>query len=542
MSSNSISSILKNNNKLLNIIKKYIYKLSNKSDNREIIDNFTYIKQYDVLSMPAFKMIVDEMIQKSSKGSIIMSDINDLFVANKFRGKEKVNGMIKNIINTMKTTLDESQCSNYKMGKMGDEIYIYMPDKNEKETNIIVEKLDNIRENELTISLGASSNLSNGMINAINEADKKMSINKSKFKNKRLKSICGNDLEKIIDNVVETQLDKMRIDLEKLKNNNKPDLRNTFDKAIGQLNIKEIILDMSRKAKIKPLIQENNFNKLKDKYTNEAKLLHGENANLINEYVFAKMLSKHPVEGVISSEFFQGLGYKKVYKNIKKDKKSKAFDVLAIDLSGLKPINDTLGHEEGDNAICDALKHFKKTLKSSKVKMYSDIIAKGGGNSYVLIEQLDSNSKNDILNEIKKYGISKDSKYNMSIISSIQTIDKNGLNKSNFLRNINDNLTNAEDSLQNQSFDRKLKDVEEIKNSIKTIYQKVVNMDDIQLVSADSMGRKEEVLEMVKTGFENCIEKERDSSRLNMSNDTFYLKKEDISNKHLKKEVNDIDI
>jgi len=533
MANNNLPAIVKKENVLLTIFKRYIDKFSSKSINKQIIDNFTHIKQYGVLSMPAFRMVVDEQIKKSPEGSIIMTDINDLFVANKFRGKHKVNTMIKNIVDAMKNTLDESECSNYKMGKMGDEIYIYVPDKNEQETNLIVDKIHCIRESELTISSGASSNLSNGLISAINEADKKMAIRKSKFKTERLKSICGNNLEIIISNVVETQLDKMRIDLQQLKNSNKSDLRNSFDKAIEQLDIEEIISDINSKSNVESPNNEDAFTKLKDKYTIEAKLLHGDNPQMINEYVLAHMLSKHTVEGVVNSEFFQGLGYKEAYREIQKDKDSKTFDILAIDLSGLKSINDTLGHEEGDNAISDALLHLQTALKSKNIKIYSEIVAKGGGNAYALIEQLSSSTKDEIMNNIAEYGISENSKYNMSIICSIQSINKDEFNKTNFMSVVNTHLTNVENDLQEQSFNRKLKDVEEIKNSIKKTYQQIINMDDIQTLLNDDLGYKEKVLEMVKTGFENCIEKERDNSSLSEQNISIDLEKEPSNLKDL---------
>ena len=538
MSITNLTTISDKKNIILTIVKRYLNKYSDKVNNRQIIDNFTHIKQYGVLSMPAFRMSVDQMIQKSPTGSIIMADINDLFVANKFRGKNKVNSMIKSIINKIKNTLDKSECLNYKIGKMGDEIYIYMPDKNEQQTSVIVEKIHCIRESELTISSGASSDLKNGIINAITEADKKMVANKKKFKCERLKSICGDNLVKIIDIVVETQLDKMRIDLEQLRNSNKSDLRNSFDRAIEQLDIEEILTSTNHNTNFKSQNKDDTFKKLKDRYTSQAQLIYGNNHQLVNEYIFASMLSKHPLEGVLTSEFFQGLGYKKVYRNIKKDKTAKTFDILAIDLSGLKSINDTLGHEEGDNAISDVLKYMQETLKSNNIKMYSEIIAKGGGNSYVLIEQLCSDAKNNILSNIEKYGTNDSYKYNMSIMCSIQSINKNTLDRSSFINVINSHLTEAEDNLQKQSFDRKLKDVDEIKNSIKRIYQQVINMDDVQLLLNNELGYKEKVLEMVKVSFKNCIEEERHTPCLTETIISIDLKKVPQYSKNLDDDSN----
>lgn len=531
MENNNLPKISKERSKVFNTVKRYIDKLSTKSNNKQIIDNFTYIKQYDVLSMPAFRMITNEIISESPNGTIIMADINDLFVANKFRGKEQVNIMLGNMINTIKNTLNESECVNYKIGKMGDEIYIYTPDKNEQEASEIVNKINNIKENELTISAGLSSNLSKGLINAINEADKNMTINKSKFKSERLKSICGNNLEKIINNVIENQLDKMRINLDQLKNNNKSDLRNTFDKAVEDLDIEEIILNMDKPKKLDLSDEEDTFEKLKKKYNDEATLIYGNNPKLINEYVLASMISKHPVENVVNSEFFQALEYKKVYKRIKKDKNINNFNILAMDLSGLKVINDTLGHEEGDKAIADALEYIKTTLKENKIKTYSDIIAKSAGDSYVLIEEINDDSKDNILTNIHKYGTSEDSKYNMSIICSTQSIDKKDLNKSNFINIINSNLIKVEDDLQKQSFDKKLKNVDEIKNSIKKIYQQIINMDDIQLLLRENLNQNVNILDMIKTEFKNCIEKERDTSHLNKSKNIINLEKESKINK-----------
>lgn len=74
----------------------------------------------------------------------------------------------------------------------------------------ITDKLLSVKEKELSISVGSCMDLSKGLINAMDIADEKMSINKKAFKLERLNSLCGNDLDKIISTVVERQLDKIR--------------------------------------------------------------------------------------------------------------------------------------------------------------------------------------------------------------------------------------------------------------------------------------------------------------------------------------------
>ena len=49
------------------------------------------------------------------------------------------------------------------------------------------------------------------------------------------------------------------------------------------------------------------------------------------------------------------------------------------DLDGLKWINDTLGHEEGDKALIEAATVFKETFRTS------DIIARLGGDEYAAL-------------------------------------------------------------------------------------------------------------------------------------------------------------
>lgn len=520
-----------NQNNLLTRAKRYIHKLAMKSHNKKIINEFTYIKEYGVLSMPAFRIISDEMISNSPKGSIIMADINDLFVANKFRGKEKVNDMLKNMFDKVRTTLDESGCTNYKIGKMGDEIYLYVPNKEDDVAQEVVSKLHKIKVEELTLSAGYSSNLSGGLINAMNEADEMMTINKDQFKTFRLKKVCGQNLDKMVNTIVGNQLDKMRINLKQLKKNNMADLRNTFDTALSQIDVKELTSNLEIKKKEDSTEEVDDFTALKNKYINEGKFLFGNNQQLVNEYVLASMLSKQPVEGVISTDFFQGMGNKKVYEELMKDKKNHTFSILATDLSGLKIINDTLGHEEGDKAIYDSQSYLKSMLEKNHIKMYSDIIAKGGGNSYAIIEDITKNSKQNVLSDIQKYGLNDDSKLTLSMLCSVTSVNKEDIKKDNFLEVINTNLTKTESELQHQSFSRKVKDVDEMKNSIKKIFEQVINVDDIQLLMKYDLNYKERILNMIKTGFTNCIEKETNHSAINK---TINLNMEDMTNKRTK--------
>ncbi len=53
--------------------------------------------------------------------------------------------------------------------------------------------------------------------------------------------------------------------------------------------------------------------------------------------------------------------------------------ILYADLDGLKVINDSLGHHEGDRALVKAAEIFKETFRSS------DILARIGGDEFVVL-------------------------------------------------------------------------------------------------------------------------------------------------------------
>lgn len=66
------------------------------------------------------------------------------------------------------------------------------------------------------------------------------------------------------------------------------------------------------------------------------------------------------------------------------------FYLLFIDLDGLKRINDSLGHEAGNNMIVATANILKETFRDS------DIIARIGGDEFVLFVFSDSNNGNDL--------------------------------------------------------------------------------------------------------------------------------------------------
>ena len=65
--------------------------------------------------------------------------------------------------------------------------------------------------------------------------------------------------------------------------------------------------------------------------------------------------------------------------------------ILYADLDGLKEINDSLGHHEGDRALATAAEIFKEAFRST------DIVARLGGDEFVVLAALDSEEEAESL-------------------------------------------------------------------------------------------------------------------------------------------------
>jgi len=92
------------------------------------------------------------------------------------------------------------------------------------------------------------------------------------------------------------------------------------------------------------------------------------------------------------------------------------------DLDGLKLINDTLGHEEGDKALIEMASIFKDTCRSS------DIVARMGGDEFAILTIDPQEGSPDSLisrlqNQIEMHNNQKNRKYKLSISIGCSSYD-----------------------------------------------------------------------------------------------------------------------
>ncbi len=108
---------------------------------------------------------------------------------------------------------------------------------------------------------------------------------------------------------------------------------------------------------------------------------------------------------------------------LKLSKRTKrGMQLFFADLDGLKLINDTLGHEEGDKALIEMASILKDNCRSS------DIVARMGGDEFVILT-IDSQEGNPeslisrLQNQIEMHNNQKNRKYNLSISIGCSSYD-----------------------------------------------------------------------------------------------------------------------
>jgi GGDEF domain-containing protein len=476
----------------------------------KIVEKLSKIKEYDVLSMSAFNHIVENKLKEDKTGLVIMSDINNLYEANKFASKKVVNEEIKTMINQIKEKISEKNITDFEIGKLGDEIYTYLPKQTEDVGNKLVEEFGDIKINLLSLSSGMSSNLEKGLEFAKKEAEDGMYQEKLEYKNNLLMNFCKGDPDKVVKYCIKKELIKARIDLKELRDKSQfMDFVNIYDRVVRNLSIQDILkenekLDVVHEKGKEEVIQEENKNKkLEQKYITEANIKLGNvPEDIKNKYVLAQFLSRSPVDGTVTSEYFE---------NFEKEnlKNKKNIEVLGLDISGLKFVNDKYGHDEGDKEIEKVLQNLNKTLNELNIKAYSDIVVKGAGNAIVVLPKIGDEKKQNLINKIA----SIDSKLNVTCeITSSDNIEKdlkeqNGVKIFEQLRNVTEN------NLNDRSFERKIKDEKSVERLVGQIYNNIFSNSIIKCTVDNNFKTKNEIINQInKSFFQEVKEASKDSN------------------------------
>lgn len=478
---------------------------SNKTN--KILSTLKKNKEYDVLTADAFKYLVDKKTDTNTIGTLLMADINDLYKVNSFyNDKSVVNSMIKELIDGMKNIVESSEIKNYDFGKMGDELFIYIPNHTKCELENVLSEISALSSGPLTICVGSCDDFKEGFDTCLKKAEVDLSFNKKVFKDNRLLKTCGENVPKLVSKITESQIEKMRISLKSLKDSSKFTLKDNFSKALELIDFKTLHRKPSQKNIDNS--EKNQYSKenILDSYKNEALAIYGPNASekVVEKYVLSQILSRKPGSGVVQNEYFQSIGYSEYFKNAKASKKDD-LEVLYTGLSGLKKVNDSLGYEKGDDAIYNSYSYVKSTLEALGITTYSDVIAKGSGDSFIITDHITEEKKGDLSKRFSNFKNFSNMSHGVSLIPISKSIDKESLqNEKSFKSAINSSLLEFDKMLEEICIPQKISDIEHMKVAIENIYLQALELSETQGFS------KEDISLTIQTAFKNLLYRENE--------------------------------
>lgn len=469
----------------------------------EIIGKMGTVDYFDVSSVSAFELRVSDKINENPNGTVILLDINDLFIANKALGKERANLDIKEIIDGIKSKFEEHKIEGYEICKMGDEISLFIPNKNKEENKEFIDEISQIKtEHNLTFSLGASDNLEEGFYPSFKKAEEIMHKNKDESKLKKLFSVCGTNIDLIINHLCNVNISKARISVEKLHDVNKTDFFNNYERFINDISIERIIENVTNTDKEKDKLpdSERNFGVLKEKYRLEAFNKFGNDANeiLIDKYITAKMYSRSHINGAMSDEYYKKMKLSSTVKDY-------PMQLTYVNLSGVKEVNDKMGYKKGDEEIEKSIMYIKKGLHLAKID--SDIVMNSYGDIYMVSE-----IQNDMNNEKLVKHLSR---YNgeLKILSDIQFESNEEVKQNTPEQRMDTLIEKAKDDIEKSSLLYKINSPEKLESILTGIYKELVKTGMIGTFSSISKNTFEFINEKITNEFKNILYEDNNPKR-----------------------------
>lgn len=355
-------------------------------------------------------------------GTIFMGDIDNLGKVNSANNEEIVDQTILKVIKDIRKTMEKNEIGRYDIGKLGDEIYIYVPDKLEVDTQKVINELNSIQENvnsetkndemscnnSVGISFGACTDMFKGFDAALEIAEKNMKENKLQKKVERVKqAIDSNCAKEYIKKCFLDEIDsKLRVEKSKLTKEQYEIYKKNKIEAIQRV-VKEYEEHKEterptedEKDEIKEFI-ENDIEREKAKIREKYSALKIDERDL-EVLCIAKKLQESPADQIQKLTAFYTNGYEKAFGTDVNEviKRLKQTSLIFIDLGRIKFVNDNYGHENCDRIVYSLMEKVARALNQSGIKKIDDIICEKISEYHILF---DKSTTKESLENFKKF-------------------------------------------------------------------------------------------------------------------------------------------
>ncbi|MDD2628194.1 MAG: diguanylate cyclase [Clostridia bacterium] len=378
------------------------------------------------------------------------------------------------------------------------------------------------------MSSGYTTDLTEGLEEALRVAEESMYKNKLDRKIEKITKKCGNDIDKLIDYIINENLNKCRIDIEKIVERTKRmELIYAYNSLSSEIDVKEL-MDEHSTVKTKEYKIDKYSNRI-EKFRKEAKNKYKTiNEEEVEKYAISKMLSIGNFEGTISNEYFQSMEKKRICENDN-------YELLSVDISGLKHINDTFGHEEGDLQLQEVMNRLKNILEAEQVRMLSPIVVKAAGNCFVPIDSLNKEQRERLSKKVDRITDDIDEEKRLYVNHNIaikedyiklkkQNLKKKNVDKVEIKENTFDILLSINESiLKEKSDNSKITSSEQLKRLIKEQYAAILNNDIINASLNKELITYKELREKVDGRFERIVLRDQEPSKEKLKEEKLHI-------------------
>jgi len=365
------------------------------------------------------------------------------------------------------------------------------------------------------MSSGYATDLTGGLEEALKVAEQNMYENKLNRKIEKITKHCGSNIDKIIDYIINENLNKCRVDIEKIVERTKRmELIYAYNSLSSEINLKKLMDEYSPK-KIEEYKADKYIKRIEE-FRKEARSKYKTIKNEeIEKYALSKMLSAGNFEGTISNEYFQNIEKGRICQNDN-------YELLSIDISGLKHVNDTFGHEEGDIQLQEVMDRLKNILDREQVKMLSPIVVKAAGNCFVPIDNLTKEQREKLSNRVEKITDDIDEEKRLYINHNIATendyietkkqkLKKNKVDELEIKKHKFNVLLSVNESVLKEKSDKsKITSSVQLKRLIKEQYAAILNNDIINVSLSKGLITYKELRGKVDGRFEKIVLRDKE--------------------------------
>lgn len=373
----------------------------------------------------------DNLANKQDYGTMLMGDFDNLSKYNMAYGERETDIIISKMIRQVRNTLAKQGIERYDLGKLGDEIYIYIPDKNSK-ANLqeLVKKLNSVKVKNIEKSgkmeklskakIGASfgssilsdSNLEQAISNTERQMMKIKQVKKTNALKKDAKKLkTRDDIEEYLIGVIDS---KLRIDekilapiqLQEYRKNIKEALRSEYANIKSERKSEQ---DNNEDKETLPSLLELDIENVKDEFRRKYPDITIPDKDL-EVLAISSTLQHTPIQGVDKLNQYFASYYQKIDSTPKKEivKDLLNTKLMSIELGKIKYINDKYGHTACDARIYDLIKEISNAAKLCNINMKNNLLSNRISTYYMIMDSsTDANSiadfKKNLANLEKKF-------------------------------------------------------------------------------------------------------------------------------------------